>query len=271
MHHPPGPSPLHSARRRPWRRLLSRRNRSQGRPASRIHHLPALLFVLLVLIQNFEPHMCRQLMRPQSSGMGFKDKSLTIGGSAAGEVTSPEAESKRAAAGRSAPSQPEEIFSAPADDSGLSYDEYPMVVPKRAALLLDRLMVALHHALEQERTGQRIGDLFAEKNNFNDKVGEYPNEIAEHQTADEGMYSEDDPTIDMNYDFRNVNEINRATGETLMAKSFQRRAGAESAGADRTGASSMSGSPVGQRRIQSSGSGGGRMYWRCYFNAVSCF
>ncbi|XP_040170312.1 uncharacterized protein LOC120904416 isoform X2 [Anopheles arabiensis] len=31
----------------------------------------------------------------------------------------------------------------------VNYDDYPMVVPKRAAMLLDRLMVALHHALEK--------------------------------------------------------------------------------------------------------------------------
>ncbi|XP_062551386.1 uncharacterized protein LOC134216534 isoform X2 [Armigeres subalbatus] len=32
----------------------------------------------------------------------------------------------------------------------VQYDDYPMVVPKRAAMLLDRLMVALHHALERD-------------------------------------------------------------------------------------------------------------------------
>lgn len=37
-----------------------------------------------------------------------------------------------------------------------------MVVPKRAAMLLDRIMVALHHALEDnDREGvQRITDLY---------------------------------------------------------------------------------------------------------------
>jgi len=61
------------------------------------------------------------------------DKLLSIGGSAAGEVTSPgahpnPADGKRAD-GRSAPSQPEEIFSAPADEG---YDEYPVSqVPKK--------------------------------------------------------------------------------------------------------------------------------------------
>lgn len=38
-----------------------------------------------------------------------------------------------------------------------------MVVPKRAAMLLDRIMVALHHALEDgDKEGvQRISDLYA--------------------------------------------------------------------------------------------------------------
>lgn len=37
-----------------------------------------------------------------------------------------------------------------------------MVVPKRAAMLLDRIMVALHHALEDGDTEgvQRISDLY---------------------------------------------------------------------------------------------------------------
>lgn len=40
-----------------------------------------------------------------------------------------------------------------------------MIVPKRAALLLDRLMVALHHALEDgDQEGvQRIGDYYKAK------------------------------------------------------------------------------------------------------------
>ncbi|KAH8276391.1 hypothetical protein KR018_000280 [Drosophila ironensis] len=256
-HHrePPGQQPWHGACR--WR---SRRNPLPRRT----HHLPALLIVLLILIQNFELHMCRQLMAHP------KDKHLA-------EVTLPRVEASedrdreqdKRAGGRSAPSQPEEIFSAPVDDGGLSYDEYPMVVPKRAALLLDRLMVALHHALEHERAGHRIGDFYADKNNLNDKLNEYQNGLAPQPNGDDGnMYSEDDPGIVFDYDFKDVNQINRATGETLMAKSFQRRAGATS---ERSGSGASP--PSGQRRLQSSasGSGGGRMYWRCYFNAVSCF
>lgn len=44
-----------------------------------------------------------------------------------------------------------------------------MVVPKRAALLLDRLMVALHRALEKEKNGSaRLSDFYNNKNSYND-------------------------------------------------------------------------------------------------------
>ncbi|XP_016978539.1 uncharacterized protein LOC108044158 [Drosophila rhopaloa] len=254
MHHPPGQRPVHAARRQSARKRSPALARNESCPAGRTYHLPALLIILLVLIQNFELHMCRQLMRYPGDKQS-PDKVLTMGGSAAGEVTSPEAEDKRAG-GRSAPSQPEEIFSAPADEG---YDEYPMVVPKRAALLLDRLMVALHHALEQERSEQRIGDFFGDKNILNGKLGEFHNGLEPHQVREDGMYSDDDSGTMLDYDFKDLNQINRATGETRRA------------GADRSGTSTQSGSPSGPRRIPPSGSGGGRAYWRCYFNAVSCF
>ncbi|KAI8043190.1 uncharacterized protein LOC128261585 isoform X2 [Drosophila gunungcola] len=271
MHHPPGQRPVlavhtvHAARRQSARRRSRSLARNEKCPAGRTYHLPALLIILLVLIQNFELHMCRQLMSYPGVKRSQDPKALTIGGSAAGEVALPGAgdgDDKRAG-GRSAPSQPEEIFSAPADEG---YDEYPMVVPKRAALLLDRLMVALHHALEQERSEQRIGDFFGDKNILNGKLGEYHNGLEPHQVREDGMYSDDDSGTMLDYDFKDLNQINRATGETLMPKSFQRRAGA-----DRSGTPSLTGSPSGPRRIPSSGSGGGRAYWRCYFNAVSCF
>lgn len=75
----------------------------------------------------------------------------------------------------------------------------------------------------------------------------------------------------------------------LMAKSFQRRAGgigpaassataaASSAHATNGGKASAAaaagpGPGPGARRIHHHvANGGGRMYWRCYFNAVSCF
>lgn len=60
-----------------------------------------------------------------------------------------------------------------------------MIVPKRAALLLDRLMVALHHALENEREGHRIGDFYANKNMIQMKPTEYKQ--AHEQPTEEGM------------------------------------------------------------------------------------
>ncbi|XP_017110294.1 uncharacterized protein LOC108134487 isoform X2 [Drosophila elegans] len=258
MHQPPGQRPVHAARRQSARRRSRSLARNEKCPAGRTYHLPALLIILLVLIQNFELHMCRQLMSYPGVKRSQDPKVLTIGGSAAGEVALPGAgagDDKRAG-GRSPPSQPEEIFSAPADEG---YDEYPMVVPKRAALLLDRLMVALHHALEQERSEQRIGDFFGDKNMLNGKLGEYHNGLEPHQVREDGMYSDDDSGTMLDYDFKDLNQINRATGETRRA------------GADRSGTSSLTGSPPGPRRIPPSGSGGGRAYWRCYFNAVSCF
>nr|QQW38903.1 allatostatin CC (AST-CC) precursor [Lygus hesperus] len=77
-------------------------------------------------------------------------------------------------------------------NSQISYDDYPVVVPKRAALLLDRLMVALEKAVESE-------------------------------AAEKGM-------------------TNRIPQDDTWKMDLQRR---------------------GQKN--------GRTYWRCYFNAVTCF
>ncbi|XP_017473349.1 PREDICTED: uncharacterized protein LOC108364262 isoform X1 [Rhagoletis zephyria] len=182
--------------------------------------------------------------------------------------------------------QPEEIFSLD-DRIETSYDEYPMVVPKRAALLLDRLMVALHHALEQERG--KLSDFYAGRNDKYDKTkaGSSPgsDDDSEQMTANH-MYSDDDPSVLMDYDFKDLNSINRATGETLMAKSFQRRGSmgldlggdlgnaegvamltAAAAATTDDNAGGLGGGGVGRNGIGN----GGRMYWRCYFNAVSCF
>lgn len=56
-----------------------------------------------------------------------------------------------------------------------------MVVPKRAAMLLDRLMVALHHALEDgDKEGvQRISDLYAGSRSAN-KISHLNKEQAQH-------------------------------------------------------------------------------------------
>uniref|UniRef100_A0A336M9M6 CSON011912 protein n=1 Tax=Culicoides sonorensis TaxID=179676 RepID=A0A336M9M6_CULSO len=50
-----------------------------------------------------------------------------------------------------AETNPINLESADSDSTkDVSFDDYPLVVPKRAAMLLDRLMVALHHALEDD-------------------------------------------------------------------------------------------------------------------------
>jgi len=49
-------------------------------------------------------------------------------------------------------------------------------------------MVALHHALEQERSEQRIGEFFGDKNILNGKFGEYHNGLEPHQVREDGKY-----------------------------------------------------------------------------------
>nr|QHB80528.1 allatostatin CC [Carabus violaceus] len=93
---------------------------------------------------------------------------------------------------------------------GSRYDEYPVVVPKRAALLLDRLMVALKNAMEDEDGQEVTAD--ERSGRANPKPRSLP-------------VSQEDNTMGM-----------------------QRRG---------------HGSIGGQHK--------GRVYWRCYFNAVTCF
>lgn len=62
-----------------------------------------------------------------------------------------------------------------------------MVVPKRAALLLDRLMVALHHALERDHSGStRLSEFYNNKNNVNNNNNKkIPNEINDQNNGDD--------------------------------------------------------------------------------------
>ncbi|XP_032584860.1 uncharacterized protein LOC6575588 isoform X2 [Drosophila mojavensis] len=253
------------------------------------NYLPGLLIVLLVLLQSFELHMCRQMRGVTALKRHVDtDKEVDVDEEVEKEPQLPPLE-KRAIAPTTV-SQPEEIFSAPNDAADMSYDEYPMIVPKRAALLLDRLMVALHHALENEREGHRIGEFYANKNLGPVKPSDYRNALQQQQqqqqlraTEEAGnqplsghsfhMYSDDDPGVMMDYDFKDLNQINRATGET-------RRAGTTAVGIDAASAAAAGpgagpgpgpGASPGLRRIHHVANGGGRMYWRCYFNAVSCF
>lgn len=268
---------LENQKQRRFRHQQLERMSSSSRKAN---YLPGLLIVLLVLLQNFELHMCRQLMRRSGNSL-LKD---TNGNSPRMEEEL--ARNEKRSVAETSVGQPEEIFSAPNDAADMSYDEYPMVVPKRAALLLDRLMVALHHALENEREGHRIGDYYANKNLLPMKPIDYKIGNEELQPSEEGlnvpssshnfhMYSDDDPGVLMDYDFKDLNQINRATGETRRAGGVGNAVLGNMDSATTTpGGSSVAAGPgagPGSRRIHHVASGGGRMYWRCYFNAVSCF
>ncbi|EDW85290.1 uncharacterized protein Dwil_GK18448 [Drosophila willistoni] len=296
-----------------WQNARTRRlarHRNMNSSSATTYHLPALLIVLLVLIQNFDLHMCRQLMRQPNDKRSKESMKMRMmlasSPTTLKDTSTPEEMLEQDKRGKSSTSesaatavrasQPEEIFSMPNDDTdnnsnnnnnnNNNYDEYPMVVPKRAALLLDRLMVALHHALEHEHNGHRIGEFYANKNNLNSKLLEYQNGLDQRLTGDEGnnlnMYSDDDPGVMLDYDFKDLNQINRATGETRRAGAELTMAGSgPSASSSSASSSSLSSSaasvsalPASSRRLHGgsgSGSGGGRMYWRCYFNAVSCF
>ncbi|KAM8716045.1 hypothetical protein ACLKA7_003000 [Drosophila subpalustris] len=248
------------------------------------NYLPGLLIVLLVLLQNFELHMCRQLMRRSGNSL-LKDSNENSPRTM--EEQEELARGEKRGVAETSVGQPEEIFSAPNDGPDMSYDEYPMVVPKRAALLLDRLMVALHHALENERDGHRIGDFYANKNLIQMKPIEYKNGFEQLQPTEEGvnmpsnsnsfhMYSDDDPSAGLlDYDFKDINQINRATGETRRAGGVNTALmGNMDAATSTPGGSTAAagaGPGPGGRRIHHVANGGGRMYWRCYFNAVSCF
>ncbi|XP_046740927.1 uncharacterized protein LOC124408210 [Diprion similis] len=95
------------------------------------------------------------------------------------------------------------------DYPAAKYDEYPVVVPKRAALLLDRLMVALQKAVEEQGSGGSSGRSISRSAPQQQLVN---SQIVPAVSADE-------QTMDL------------------------------------------------QRRGQAKG----RVYWRCYFNAVTCF
>ncbi|XP_012251343.1 uncharacterized protein LOC105683379 [Athalia rosae] len=93
------------------------------------------------------------------------------------------------------------------DYPAVKYDEYPVVVPKRAALLLDRLMVALQKAVDDQSVGNSGSRTMARSS---------PQQIVNSQIV---PATSDEQTMDL------------------------------------------------QRRGQAKG----RVYWRCYFNAVTCF
>ncbi|KZC14848.1 PREDICTED: uncharacterized protein LOC107192911 isoform X2 [Dufourea novaeangliae] len=97
-------------------------------------------------------------------------------------------------------------------DYSTKYDEYPVVVPKRAALLFDQLMVALQKVVDNQNRGP--GE-FGASRPYTRSSGSHPPAVDTQQIVASG----DEQTMDL------------------------------------------------QRRGQSKG----RVYWRCYFNAVTCF
>ncbi|XP_033198007.1 uncharacterized protein LOC117160972 isoform X1 [Bombus vancouverensis nearcticus] len=95
-------------------------------------------------------------------------------------------------------------------DYSTKYDEYPVVVPKRAALLFDQLMVALQKVVDNQNRGEFGGRTLPRSSGPHLPVGN----------------SQNIP----------------ATDEQTVKMDLQRRGQAK-----------------------------GRVYWRCYFNAVTCF
>ncbi|XP_014214886.1 uncharacterized protein LOC106644051 [Copidosoma floridanum] len=89
------------------------------------------------------------------------------------------------------------------------YPDYQKAMPKRAALLLDRLLVALQKAVDNEEIG---------KNGYKTYARTLPN-YSDIPESEHGMQLTDERTMDL------------------------------------------------QRRGQAKG----RVYWRCYLNAVTCF
>lgn len=131
----------------------------------------------------------------------------------------------------------------------INYDEYPLVVPKRAAILLDRLMVALHHALEDEKNGSRkIADVYGRRNQVEktktfqgirneNYIPNFTNEL----TSDHiDIYSE----LPEDMDTRDLPQMDNRQ---------------------------FDGARRGQDADSNVGINKGRIYWRCYFNAVTCF
>jgi len=114
---------LENQKQRRFRHQQLERMSSSRRKAN---YLPGLLIVLLVLLQNFELHMCRQLMRRSGNSLL---KAQDTNGNGNGNIPRMEQEharnEKRSVAETSV-GQPEEIFSAPNDAADMSYDEYPV-------------------------------------------------------------------------------------------------------------------------------------------------
>ncbi|XP_052897513.1 uncharacterized protein LOC128304372 [Anopheles moucheti] len=141
----------------------------------------------------------------------------------------------------------------------VNYDDYPMVVPKRAAMLLDRLMVALHHALEkgdgEDGSGRPINKVYRDgRYTGKPTVALAPAKIPPPPSKTEQLmksyYAEAD--ADAEAEDRVANSIPDEIDDIEARKELLDE----------------------MMDIQTRGTEDktkkGR-YWKCYFNAVSCF
>ncbi|XP_059613746.1 uncharacterized protein LOC132259932 isoform X2 [Phlebotomus argentipes] len=100
------------------------------------------------------------------------------------------------------------------DNFHITYDEYPMIVPKRAALLLDRLMVALHHAMEnggELAPGELEKDKVSKMNPHRKIVQQY---LMQHRLPKEAASAEDSRLLDKLKDYDvdlNPEDLSRAS------------------------------------------------------------
>ncbi|XP_058059824.1 uncharacterized protein LOC131210572 [Anopheles bellator] len=143
--------------------------------------------------------------------------------------------------------------------SEVTYDDYPMVVPKRAAMLLDRLMVALHHALEkgdgEDGGGRPINKVYRDgrytgKPTFSLAPAKIPPSASKTEQLMKSYYAEADADADAEDRVANVipDEIDDIeTRKELLDEMMDI-----------------------QTRGTEDKTKKGR-YWKCYFNAVSCF
>ncbi|XP_055707401.1 uncharacterized protein LOC129804271 [Phlebotomus papatasi] len=129
------------------------------------------------------------------------------------------------------------------DNYHISYDEYPMIVPKRAAMLLDRIMVALHHALENEGEvlpNELEKDKVSKMNPRRKIIQQY---ILQQQRRPKEMASGEDSQL-----LDNMKDYDVDLNDSADLMDLERRGHGVALGPSKS-----------------------RQYWRCYFNAVTCF
>ncbi|CAG9797848.1 unnamed protein product [Chironomus riparius] len=144
----------------------------------------------------------------------------------------------------------------------VDYDVYPIVFPKRAAMLLDRLMVALHHALEDDdpKQLQKINELY--------RHGQLPQITPTSLKPNiQPKYYKGKTDSDAYYGYKLVNG-QADESEDMEGRSME--LGIRSGDYDSDFPLNDDSMDL-QRRGNSAGPNQGHVYWRCYFNAVTCF